>query len=92
MALDGMTHERWTALSEREREALRDLSGLQPQLTPYRGWRVEVTRLDGTVARFVVEQSTGWRPCTLEVSTRRSTGGTPADWEYRSVRPLYRVR
>jgi hypothetical protein len=75
-----------------QKESARDLSDLSPQLLPYRGWRVEVVRTDGSKARFIVGQSTGWRPCTLEISRRSALGGNPADRTYASVRPLYRVR
>lgn len=87
-----MTQERWSTMSPAQRDNVRDLSGLSPQLILWRGWRVEVTRTDGTVARFIVGQSTGWRPCSLEVARRNSSGGSGADRIYKDVRPLYRVR
>jgi hypothetical protein len=90
--LDGMTAEKWHALSDVDRRESRDLGGLSAQLSPYRGWRVDVQRTDGTKDRFIVGQSMGWRPCTLERRTRASVGGMMADRAYTSVRPLYKVR
>jgi hypothetical protein len=91
--LDGMTYDRWRTLSEAERVRLRDLSGLHPQLVGLEGWRVEVVDADGDTHRFIVGRSTGWRPCSLEIKTRRSFGGDPADSRpYRSVTRLYFTR
>lgn len=90
--LDIMTAERWDSMTEAERERIRDYSGLSPQLKDLRGWRVEVVDKYGETRRFIVGQSTGWKPCSLEVKTRRSFGGFAAEQEYRSVRKLYRVR
>lgn len=90
--LEGMTHQKWTSLSPRERENLRDLSGLSPQLIGREGWRVEVTYVDGTTKRFIVGRSTGWRPCHLEISRRNAYGGFPASDHYATVRNLYKVR
>ena len=90
--LDGMTQERWARLSGVEREKLRDLSDLSPQLVGLEGWRVEVTREDGSKAKFIVGKSTGWRPRHLEVKTRRSFDGGSADRQYRDVRRVEQVR
>lgn len=90
--LADMTQARWDALTQAQREAARDLPGLSPQLAPLKGWRVEVVRTDGTRARFIVGQSTGWRPCSLEIHNRRCHSGPEADKHYQSVTPLYRVR
>lgn len=90
--LEGMTQERWDALTESEREKIRDYSGLSPQLKDWRGYRVEVEDNYGETRRFIVGMSTGWRPCNLEVKTRRSFGGFAASKEYKTVRVLYRVR
>lgn len=84
--LDGMTQDKWDRLTEVERERLRDLSGLSPQLVNLRRARVEVVDDYGNKRRFWVGQSTGWRPCTLEVKTSRSFGGMAADKHYASVR------
>lgn len=92
MNLQDMTQERWDALSRQQREAIRDLSGLSPQLKGLEGWRVEVVDMQGETRRFIVGRSTGWRPCSLEIKTIRSHGGDPARMEYRSVRKLNRVR
>lgn len=95
VALDGMTSDQWEALSLGERDALRDLSGLAPQLMGLEGWRVEVgdgVNDDGSprLRRFYVGRSTGWRPCHLEIARRDSDGGFPANRTYDSVRALYR--
>lgn len=91
-ALDGMTQERWDRLTPAERDRIRDWSGLSPQLRGLEGFRVEVVRTDGERSRFIVGRSTGWRPCHLEIKTRRSLGGMSADREYQVVRPIGRVR
>ena len=70
----------------------RDYSGLSPQLVPHNGWRVEVTTTYGEVRRFIVGQSTGARPCSLEISRRNALGGIAADMLYARVTPLYKVR
>lgn len=90
--LSGMTQAKWDSLTLSDRERIRDNSDLSPQLANLRGWRVEVVRMNGTKARFIVGRSTGWRPCHLEIYNSRSRGGGPADKEYRSVRPLQKVR
>lgn len=90
--LDGMTQEKWNAMTPAQRDAARDLSGLSPQLTPWKGWRVNVIRMDRTIDRFIVGQSTGWRPCHLEIKTSRSSGGISADKEYLRVTPIKKVR
>lgn len=41
------------------------------------GQRVEVTYPDGEKRRFWVGKSTGWMPCHLEITNRRSHGGGP---------------
>lgn len=90
--LDGMTQEKWSALSPTQREAIMDYSALSPQLKGFEGVRVEVVRMDGTTARFIVGRSTGWKPCHIEISRRNTSGGPAASTTYKSVRPLYRVR
>lgn len=93
-----MTQERWNAMTPAQRDAARDNSDLTPQLIGLEGWRVEVLAPDrSTVSgfkprRFIVGRSTGWKPCHLEISTRRSFGGSPAAKEYRQVRKLEKVR
>lgn len=87
-----MTQSKWDILSPAEREKVRDLSDLNPQLTPYIGWRVEVVTDSGETRRFIVGQSTGWRPCYLEISRRNALGGGAAEKHYASVKPLYKVR
>jgi hypothetical protein len=84
--LDGMTQAVWNSLSERERQASRDLSGLTIGLLGLEGKRVEVCDEAGEVRRFWVGRSTGWRPCHIEVKTRRSMGGFSAARKYRTVR------
>lgn len=90
--LDGMTQAKWDALSPADRDAIRDNSGLTAQLVGYEGCRVEVVDQNGNRRRFIVGKSTGWRPCHLEIRTRRSLGGGPADRSYRSVYRLEKVR
>ena len=87
-----MTWDIWKNLPKHEQEKRRDLSGLSPQLTEWKGWRVEVVTTYGETRRFIVGQSAGWRPCSLEIARRDSSGGGCADREYASVRPLYKVR
>jgi hypothetical protein len=59
---------------------------LSSQLIMFEGRRVEVVDQSGKTRRFRVQRSGGWLPCHLEIKTTRSTGGTPADREYQSVR------
>jgi hypothetical protein len=86
-----MNQETWNKLSQLEREQRRDLSGLSPQLNPWRGWRVEVVTTYGEKRRFIVGMSTGWKPCHLELKTRSSRDGEAAEREYQSVTPLYKI-
>ncbi len=66
-ALDGAAKvATWNRLTSTERAAVRDLSGLTPQLLDLEGWRVEVDTMAGETRRFYVGRSTGWRPCHLE--------------------------
>lgn len=90
--LVGMTQARWDSHSPTEREQLRDMSHMTPQLTGLEGWRVEVVDMVGETRRFIVGRSTGWRPCHLEMSTRRSVCGDPARARYQSVKKLEKVR
>lgn len=90
--LEGMTHTAWVALPEHQRETLRDLSGLSPQLVGLEGWRVEAVEHDGTVRRFIVGRSAGWKPCSIELLCRNSIGGMPAERSYARVSRLYKVR
>lgn len=88
-----MTWETWVSMTEKEREAVRDYSNMTPQLKGLEGWRVEVQDVAGDKPRrFIVGRSTGWRPCHLEVKTRRSMSGNPAAQSYFSVRRVERVR
>lgn len=92
-ALDGMTQTRWDSMTPAERDKLRDLSGLSPQLVGLEGWRVEVIDVGHTVKRrFIVGRSTGWRPCSLEISRRSACGGGPARMQYDSVRKIEKIR
>lgn len=85
-----MNAETWGKMNKAEREKVRDYSGLTPQLVGLEGWRVEVVTTYGEKRRFYVGMSTGWRPCHLEVLTRRSLGGCGAEKEYQSVKTLYK--
>jgi hypothetical protein len=60
-----MTSEKWNRLTDAEREAIRDYSGLSAQLKGMEGYRVEVTTDYDETRRFIVGRSTGWRPCHL---------------------------
>lgn len=90
--LEGMTQERWSAMTQYEREQAQDLSGLSAQLKQWKGYRVEVVTDYGVTRRFIVGQSMGWKPCTLEIHNRRSMGGQAAESHYKSVRVLYKAR
>lgn len=79
-------------MSHSEREAIRDYSGLSPQLKGLEGYRVEVVTSYDEKRRFIVGRSTGWRPCSLEIHNRRCMGGQPAEQHYKSVRVLYKAR
>lgn len=77
----------WRRLPAHMRDIVRDLSDLTPQLVGLEGKRVEVEDIgDWHKHRFWVGRSTGWRPCHIEVKTRRSSGGCAASKQYRSVR------
>jgi hypothetical protein len=90
--LENMTQAKWDQLSLAEKDNLRDLSWLSPQLIGLEGWRVEVTDEGGNKWRFIVGRSAGWRPCHLEISKRNSYGGFSACGRYAAVRKLYKVR
>jgi len=90
--LHGMTQRKWDSLGEPQRRAWEDKSSLSEQLCGLEGWRVEVEDSAGEKRRFIVGESTGWRPCHLEIARRNCRGGPPADKTYVSVRPLYQVR
>lgn len=52
-------------------------SELVPQLKGLEGKRVEVVDRHDYRRRFYVGKSTGWRPCHLAITSRRSSGGEP---------------
>ena len=83
--IEPLTWDVWSRL-KRKPEPLTD--DLNRQLTPFLGQRVEVITLQNEKRRFIVGRSTGWRPCYLEVKTKRSLGGSPADKQYLSVRAV----
>src|SRR3954469_5124226 len=91
-ALAGMTQAKWSALTPRERDAIRSDAGLSPQLKGREGFRVEVVTTYGETRRFIVGRSSGWIPCHTELPRRDSRSGIGAEHEYASVRTLYRVR
>jgi hypothetical protein len=70
----------WRSMTEAQKDEHRSLSGLTPELIGLEGWRIEATYPDGTKSRFYVSRSTGWRPCHIEVKTRRSFGGVGVYW------------
>lgn len=81
-------HERLTELARVrfEQTGQKTLCELSPQLSHLKGRRVEVVTCYGETRRFWVGQSTGVIPINLEIHNSRSTGGTAADREYKSVR------
>lgn len=83
--LKGMTQSKWDSLGHAERERIRDMGGMTKQLLGLEGKRVEVVTTYDETRKFWVGRSTGWRPCHLEIKTRRSIGGSPAEKEYKSV-------
>jgi hypothetical protein len=92
MKLSDMTQDIWNRMTPAEKEIMRDLSGLTPQLCGLAGKRVEVVTTYGETRRFIVGRSTGWRPCHLEIKTRRSSGGNAAEKTYASVRIVWGAR
>jgi hypothetical protein len=79
----------WRTYNAEQRKHLVDLSGLTPQLNGLEGQRVEAARFNSPeLVRFYVGRSTGWRPCHLEIMRMTSTGGQPADPEYKSITVL----
>ena len=86
--LYGMTQRRWDSLTPTQREQLRDLSDLSPQLRGLEGQRVEVVTLDGVPRTFWVGISTGWRPIHSEVAALSATSGSRAAKQYQSVRVI----
>ena len=90
--LEGMTQEKWNALSPTQRESLRSDAGLSPQLKGLEGYRVEVVTDYDKTRRFIVGRSTGWIPCHLEISRRSASGGPSAEKHYKSVHTLYKAR
>lgn len=90
--LTEMTQAKWDSLSYAERERLRDLSGLTPQLIGLEGYRVEVVTTYDEKQRFIVSRSTGWRPCHICLARSTSSGGMAADQKYKSVRVIAKVR
>jgi hypothetical protein len=86
--LKTMTQAVWDTLSASERERLRDLSGLTPQLIGLERQRVEALTIYGETRRFIVGRSTGWRPCHLEIARRGDSGGPAAEANYAEVRLL----
>lgn len=85
-ALIGMTQAKWDSLTPAQRDEIRDYSGLSKQLIGFESKRVEVSDEYGETRRFWVGRSTGWRPCHLEIKTRRSHGGMAANSVYKDVR------
>lgn len=83
-----MDYNTWSKLSTIEKENQRDYSDLNPFISQYRGCRIEATDKYGETRRFWVGQSTGWKPCTLEVKTTRSLGGEMASGEYTNIKVI----
>src|SRR3974377_381023 len=70
----------WALMPMRDRELVRDTSGLIPALVGLEGWRLEATYPDGGKRRFYVGRSTGWRPCHIEVSRSNTYSGPQVYW------------
>lgn len=85
MTTEAMTQTKWNQLTPAQREAVRDNSGLTPQLIGLEGKRVEVETEGGSVYRFWVGKSTGWKPCHVALHNTRSHGGTPTRGPYTRV-------
>lgn len=88
-----MTSQIWEKLPRETRAAVADQSALNYKLKGLEGWRVKVEDECGAPSRrFIVGKSTGWKPCHLEIKTRRSNGGDPAAPHYFNVTKLEKVR
>lgn len=61
---------------------------LSKQLIGLEGRRVEVVTTYGETRRFIVGKSTGFIPVHLEIKTKISIGGMPAEKIYKSVRVI----
>jgi hypothetical protein len=85
-----MTQAIWDQYTKAEKEAARDLSGLNIGLLGLEGCRVEVTDAYGKTRRFWVSRSTGWRPCHLEIARRGNRSGDVASGPYLSLRVVDR--
>ena len=87
-----MDKQTWNSLSPSQKEGLRALSNLSPQLVGLECWRVEVVTDYSETRRFIVGRSTGWAPIHFEISRRSAHGGPAAEKHYQSVRKLYKTR
>lgn len=87
-----MDHNTWSKLSQTEKMNSTDLSDINASIALYRGCRIEATDQYGETRRFWVGQSTGWKPCTLEIKTTRSMGGSPAYGEYTNIKIIKESR
>ena len=87
-----MDYNTWSKLSQTEKINNTDFSDLNKSIALYRGYRIEATDQYGQTRRFWVGQSTGWKPCTLEVKTTRSVGGDAAYGEYTNIKVIRRNR
>lgn len=61
---------------------------MTPQLIGCEGYRVEVVDMHGETRRFKVGTSMGWMPIHLELNNSRSSGGSGASREYKSVKVI----
>ena len=59
-----MTQSRWNTMTPAEKDASLDDSQLHSSLRSLKGWRVEGLYY-GERKRFIVGQTTGWRPATI---------------------------
>ena len=86
-----MTQGRWDRMTPEQKNVVRDLGLLVPELIGLEGWRIEARYPDGATERFYVGRSTGWMPCHIAVKTRRSCDGFQVYWPAGTTfRKLYR--
>ena len=74
--LSTMTQERWESIPRYERLKIRDESSLSPLLIDKEGAKVQIVLTDGTIERFRLGISTGWRPVHLKMANSRALGSS----------------
>ena len=83
-----MDNKTWNRMSSAEKEKVRDLSDLTPQLKGLENHRVEVVTTYNEKRRFIVGRSTGWKPINLERKRIDSISGFAAEKTYKSVKVI----